>query len=237
MKKILLKYWYILPILLALLMYSLTQLFLGYPTVLELFVSIVFLLTLIALPVSWVILLGEKQWWKSLVSFVASIVVVYFLGFPLMIAYVEAPSGFGNDHPIPNGLEYNLPLEEDSCQTNPVDSLDPSTYLTIRNSFQGGIYTYDFYYNSLPAGEIYLKCFEVTENLPLSEERITEKSRVKINSTSSFSKLVDRQEFTIYEGDWRDYYAARIEVWYKNAATKQEKKLLEKVYRVEGWMR
>ena len=34
-----------------------------------------------------------------------------------------------------------------------------------------------------------------------------------------------------------DYYAARIEVWHRNAETKQEMKLLEKVYRVEGWMR
>lgn len=45
------------------------------------------------------------------------------------------------------------------------------------------------------------------------------------------------EEDNIYEGDWDDYYAARIEVWFKNAETNQESKLLEKVYRVEGWMR
>ena len=166
-----------------------------------------------------------------------SLVIVCVLWIPLEIASMNSPDGFGKEHPIPDGLKYNLPLTEDSCSIEPVDSLDPNTYLTIWNSFQGGIYTYDFYYGPLSSGEIYLKCFEVTENLPLSEERIAESSKVLINSTSSFEKLVSRQEFTIYEGDWGDYYAARIEVWYRDSVTKEERKLLEKVYRVEGWMR
>ncbi len=80
-------------------------------------------------------------------------------------------------------------------------------------------------------------CFEVTKNLPLSETRISKESRVEIKPTNSFSKVVDQQRFFIYEGVWGDYYAARIEVWFKDAKTKEEKKLLEKVYRVEGWMR
>ena len=33
------------------------------------------------------------------------------------------------------------------------------------------------------------------------------------------------------------YYAAKIEVWHKDAKTGRETKLMEKVYRVEGWMR
>lgn len=49
--------------------------------------------------------------------------------------------------------------------------------------------------------------------------------------------LKSRKRFTIYEGDWGDYYAARIEVWHKDAATGEETKLCEKTYRVEGWMR
>ena len=178
MKKWIIKYWYILPLVLALLMLSLTMLFTQ-----------------------------------------------------------SISDGFGKDHPIPDGLECNIPLVEDSCSTSPVDSLDSNTYLVIWNDIQGGMYKYDFYYGPLPAGEIFLRCFEVTENIPLSEDRLEERSRVEIDSTTSFTRLVNKQEFTIYEGDWEDYYAARVEVWYRNAATKQEQKLLEKVYRVEGWMR
>ena len=237
MKRFILKFWYALPILLALLMISLIYLFLSYPSVIEGIISLLLLLVIIMLPVSWVVLFVNKQRWKCFLSFSSSFVIVGVLCVPLMMASMSGPTGFGRNHPIPDGLKYNLPLDEYSHSKVPVDSLAPDTYLTIWNGFQGGIYTYDFYYGSLPAGEIYLKCFEVTENLPLSEERIAESSRVAIDSTSSFSKLVRRQEFTIYEGDWGDYYAARIEVWHRDAATKKEKKLMEKVYRVEGWMR
>ena len=117
------------------------------------------------------------------------------------------------------------------------DSLNTDSYLQIQNDYQGGIYLYDFYYGALPAGEIYLKCYEVTENLPLSEERILEASKVSIERSTSFTQLVSKQKFTIFEGEWGDYYAARIEVWHRNADTQQEQKLYEKVYRVEGWMR
>lgn len=237
MKRFILKFWYTLPILLALLMISLIYLFLSYPSVIEGIVSLLLLLTMIMLPVSWVVLFVNKQRWKCFLSFSFSFVIVGVLCVPLMMASMSGPTGFGRNHPIPNDLKYNLPLDWDSRLREPVDSLVPDTYLTIWNAGQGGIYTYNFYYGPLPAGEIYLKCFEVTENLPLSEERIAESSRVFINPTSSFSKLVRRQEFTIYEGDWGDYYAARIEVWHKDATTKKERKLLEKVYRVEGWMR
>ncbi len=142
---------------------------------------------------------------------------------------------FGKDHPIPDGLEYSLPLAEDSQPA--VDSLDSSTWLSVWNDVQGGIYKYDFCYGVLPAGEIFLRCYEVTGNIPLSTDRIEERSKVPTDSTSAFSRLVNHQQFTIYEGDWDDYYAARIEVWFRDAATKQERKLMEKVYRVEGWMR
>ena len=155
----------------------------------------------------------------------------------LAIFYFARPSHdrFGKDHPIPEGLEYSIPL--DSTSTAAADSLDSSTWLILRNGIQGGIYNYDFYYGPLPAGEIFLRCFEANDNIPLSIDRIEERSKVAIDSTASFAQLVSKQEFTIYEGEWEDYYAALIEVWHRDAATKQEKKLLEKVYRVEGWMR
>lgn len=71
----------------------------------------------------------------------------------------------------------------------------------------------------------------------MSSHRVYKKSRVTHNVTSSFSKIVNKQEFTIYEGDWGDYYAVRVEVWHQDASTGKEEKLLEKIYRMEGWMR
>ncbi|MBQ2492190.1 MAG: hypothetical protein II527_02525, partial [Bacteroidales bacterium] len=56
---------------------------------------------------------------------------------------------FGKDHPVPSGLECNIPFAEYS--TAAVDSLDSSTWLSVWNDVQGGIYKYDFCYGALPA--------------------------------------------------------------------------------------
>ena len=237
MKKWIIKFWYVLPILLIVFMLILWVSFSKEPTIWENVVFVLLLLTAIALFASWVFLADNGQWWKAITSFLATAVIAFFLGIPLCFVAASSPDGFGKKHPIPDGLTYELPLSEDSCLTEPIDSLDANTYLTIWNGSQGGIYRYDFYYGPLPAGEIYLKCYEVTDDYQLSEYRLTKASWVRFDTTTSFTKLVDKQQFTIYEGDWGDYYAARIEVWYKNAATGEEKKLVEKVYRVEGWMR
>jgi hypothetical protein len=76
----------------------------------------------------------------------------------------------------------------------------------------------------------------VTENLPLSKSKIKKKSSQEVEGTDHFACLVDARQFTIYEGDWGDCYAARIEVWFRDKQGKK-RKLAEKIYGVEGWMR
>ena len=237
MKRFFIKYWWAFPIMLALSMLALIVLFTKTPSILETIIGILLLLVIIALLISWVLLLINKQWLKFLLSFTVSFVVGCILLIPLTLSAMSGPDGFGKDHPIPEGLEYNLPLPFESEKVEPVDSLNNQTYLQIWNDIQGGLYKYDFYYGSLGRGEIFLRCYEVTSNMPLSEDRLIEESRVKVSPQNQFGQVVNKQSFTIYEGDWDDYYAARIEVWFKNAETNQESKLLEKVYRVEGWMR
>ena len=237
MKRFFIEYWWTFPIMLALSMLALIVLFTKTPSILETIIGILLLLVIIALLISWVLLLINKQWLKFLLSFTVSFVVGCILLIPLTLSAMSGPDGFGKDHPIPEGLEYNLPLPFESEKVEPVDSLNNQTYLQIWNDIQGGLYKYDFYYGSLGRGEIFLRCYEVTSNMALSEDRLIEESRVKVSPQKHFGKVVNKQSFTIYEGDWEDYYAARIEVWFKNAETNQESKLLEKVYRVEGWMR
>ena len=116
-----------------------------------------------------------------------------------------------------------------------MDSLNSTSFLQVWGQF--GSYYYDFYYNAIPAGEIFLRCFEVTDNIPLSEDSLPKETTVQVELTYSFSKLVEKKRFTINEGDYHDYYAARFEVWHRNATTGDETKLLEKIYRVEGYMR
>lgn len=207
------------------------------PTVFESIIGGILLFTLIALPVSWVILLVNQQRGKCLRSFLLSVAVFVILGSIYGIATMYGPGydNFGKKHPIPDGLKYNIPLVEDIKTKTPVDSLDTDSFLQVWGEL--GVYSYDFYYGPLPAGVVFLRCYEATNNIPLSEDELLSSSKVAVDSTSSFSQLVKKHSFTIYEGDFEDYYAARIEVWYRNAKTKEESLLVEKVYRVEGWMR
>ena len=143
---------------------------------------------------------------------------------------------FGKDHPIPEGMAFEIPLQEDAPVPG-IDSLDVDSYLQLRNGIQGGIYLYGFSYPALSDGEVYLRCYEATESIELSASRIKEASTVEVKNHTGFGPIVEGRQFTIYEGDWDDYYAARIEVWHKDAKTGEATKLMEKTYRVEGWMR
>ena len=90
MKRICIKYWWVFPILLTVspFMSMLSTAFFydlnwsAKVPMLILYVS-VFLLTLIALLASWMILLKNKQWWKCLISILASILIICVLWFPL----------------------------------------------------------------------------------------------------------------------------------------------------------
>lgn len=177
----------------------------------------------------------------AIASGVAFYMILAFGFLGLFLA--SAPTGFAEQYPIPEGLEYHTPLKSHNtpdvyddevekyvCQT------DTTTYLQIRNGIQGGNYEYSFFYPMLPEGTIYLRCYEATTNLPLSEKRIKKSSSQQIPGSTRFSCHVRGKKFTIYEGDWGKYYAARIEVWFKGT-NGDEKKLAEKIYAVEGWMR
>lgn len=237
MRNIVIKFWWVLPLLLCFCLLGMMYSFTLTTSIFESIVGIFLLLVVILLPVSWIILLINKKWWRCILSFLSSVIIVVLFWVPLVMAAMFGPDDFGSKHKIPDGLEYHLPLQSSSDENVLIDSLDAETYLQVWQGYQGGIYTYDFYYPSLPAGEIFLRCYEVTENIPLSEDRLGRRSSVHVDSTNSFSKLVNQYEFTIYEGDWEDYYAARIEVWFRDATSKKERKLCEKIYRVEGWMR
>lgn len=184
------------------------------------------------------------------------IITTVFSGFYLLWEQSQ-PTGYAASHPIPEGLEYNIPLGRyyeiiedgntisqvfpdprtapDSYPT--IDEDDKQTWLQIWDGSQGGIYNYSFYYPELLSGTIYLRCFEVSKNEELSAKRLKEASSVKFANHNEFGNIVDMQQFTIYEGDWGEYYAVRVEVWYHDPVKKEERMLMSKIYRMEGWMR
>ena len=76
-------------------------------------------------------------------------------------------------------------------------------------------------------------------------DRLKERSRIDVFNQSDTLIRIDmgndnynsERTFTIYEGDWGKPYAARFEVWFVPASGGQEKKLVEKNFKIEGWMR
>ena len=103
------------------------------------------------------------------------------------------------------------------------------------NGMQGGIYRYLATVNPGEDGEVYLRAYEVTKGTRLSAERMKQRTLEKV--TGGGEQIIGiGKEFTIYEGDWDKYYAARLEIWFVPAKGGRPRKLKEKLFRVQGWM-
>lgn len=203
---------------------------------------ILFIITVLEL-VKFVILLVKKKWLKFVASIAIDLILAVVAGPMLSFVVMSAPDGFARHHKIPEGIVCNEPIDDLSLYGIPdappvhepvIDSTKRDSYLQIYGT-RGG-YFYDFYYPALPEGTVFLKCFEVGKNEPLSVDRLPKVSEKSHPATTSFTKIVDKKDFTLYEGDWGEYYAVRVEVWHRDK-TRKETKLAEKIYRMEGWMR
>ena len=254
-KRFLVKYWWIflivnlvcLSLIIPSLNYDLWELASSF--------IIVFILLMVIQGIILILCLCEKEWWRAIGSLIGGVVCLIVFSFVSLIYLIYAssqPDPFGKEHPIPADMKCEEPLRviytntgdslsfssDNSKPAEPiVDSLSKDSYLQIWKDHQRGMYHYSFFYPALPDGKVFLRCFEATENIELSAFRLRAASSVEVKNHIGFGAIANKQKFTIYEGDWEDYYAARIEVWYKNASTGEETKLLEKIYRVEGWMR
>jgi len=103
---------------------------------------------------------------------------------------------------------------------------------------QPGIYNLTLRLNPGESGITYLKAFEVTKGTRLSEGRLYGRSNERIGwSSNPAEKFLYENEFTIYEGDWGKPYAAQIEVWFRPDTGKSERKLIERICKIEGWQR
>ena len=103
---------------------------------------------------------------------------------------------------------------------------------------QPGIYVVAYSLNPGEPGSVYLKAFEVTKGTPLSIDRLRSKSETRMTwSTDTAQRFGAQAGFTIYEGDWGKPYAARFEVWFNPDSGKTERKLAERIFKIEGWQR
>lgn len=108
----------------------------------------------------------------------------------------------------------------------------------LRKSFQPGIYSSEMRINPGESGMIYLKAFEVTGGEQLSEYSLKQRTSEWAGWSHDPQELFYvNSNFTIYEGDWGKPYAARFEIWFVPDSGEDERKLLQKVFKIEGWQR
>lgn len=208
-------------------------------------IAFVFLgLGLLVALISAIFLLTKKKWFTGLLSlgiFGGTIFAFIFYSIAMFWIDQESPDEWAKNLKIPTNIQIDNPIDlgfdehrPNSVKNRKVVKSDFQLY----NSFQPGLYEYDFWTNKIESGTIYLKAFEITQNYPLSTDRLPESSSIKINNpTDSIMKFGTSSNFTIYEGDWGQPYAGRFELWFKPDSGGQERKLLTKNYKIEGWMR
>jgi hypothetical protein len=208
-------------------------------------ISTILLLTgIIGILASIIYQLYKKHWQGTIITlliFGMTVFLVILIAPTLSIIVQSQPDKFANDLTIPSDIIINNPasqkevnLKNDTTIKGDSQKIDFQIY----NSFQPGIYEYDFWINKIDTGLIYLKAFEITKNVPLSESRLPGKSSLAIyNPSDSIVKFSSVSDFTIYEGDWGKPYAARFEVWFKPNNGGTERKLLTKNFKIEGWQR
>ena len=101
---------------------------------------------------------------------------------------------------------------------------------------EGGDYQAEVWINPGEPGLIYLKAFEVTRGTQLSSDELRRGSAGRVGWSDDPNKLFySDTKFTIYEGDWGQPYAARFEVWFVPDSGQAERKLLDRVLKIEGW--
>ena len=110
--------------------------------------------------------------------------------------------------------------------------------ISLKDGMQGGIYSARILANPGEPGLVYLKAFEVTKGTPLSQSRLPGTSSLRLGWSDDPGELYSgTTEITIYEGNWEQFYAARFELWFKPDSGAPERKLAEKVFRIQGWQR
>jgi len=208
------------------------------------FSFILFGIGLLGLIASSVFQLFKRRWVKGILTgLLFSGTVIACIIYVFLVFFIETVDGdkWADNLTIPIGIQMDIPVNlttNGSRPDNMVSVAKTSDDFQLFNSFQPGLYEYDFWTRKIGSGTIYLKGYEITQEYALSTDRLPERTSVKVyNSTDSIMKFGTKSHFTIYEGDWGKPYAARFEVWFKPDSGGKERRLFQKNYKIEGWMR
>lgn len=192
------------------------------------------LLSFLTTIISTVVQLFKFKWLIFFTQLLLSCMLFVFFSF---LSFYYPNDFYAESLNLPENVRLDVPIDFDGDANKEIEIQNLKLHnlkFLLANSGQSGIYSYYLWFKPKERGSIYLKAFEITGNDPLSAERLKEQSSVLVDTENL--KLYS-QEFTIYEGDWGQPYGARIEIWFKPRNGGKEYKLLQKNYKIEGWMR
>ncbi|MFV0188266.1 hypothetical protein OBK20_12995 [Empedobacter falsenii] len=203
-------------------------------------VIIVYVSIIIALIFA-VIRLIKKDYLKGLIQTIVTLVISFiYAGYFSFFLMFYPYDFFAEGLKIPENVKFEKPinLNENINSDSKITTVSTPTFL-LYDGFQPGIYQYEIFINKIEKGTAYLKIYEITKNEILSEKDIEQKSQIKIyNPTNELMKFKLKDDFTVYEGDWNQFYGSRIEVWFKpENKSENERKLFSKNYIIQGWQR
>ena len=217
------------------------------------YIFILFALVLLILA-TLVIAIVKKRYFTAIGVVVMGVFIFLYSAWTMAIVGLCEGHGdnFGKRHPIPEGMEYYTtkitPEYGNTSAQAYLDSLVVERGIVVVDYGQPGQYRYMANVPAIPEkGKIYLKLYEATTNLPLSEHDVKTSTTLLVepSDTSRIYKMTDKEpnrwndtdEFTIHEGSWGDYYAARVELWYQPESGSEEQLLHSVIYQIEGWSR
>jgi hypothetical protein len=205
---------------------------------------LLFGLGLLGLVISTIYQLINGRWLKAILTgLLFGGTIAAFVFYTVFLFFIETVDGdkWADNLKIPTNIQLDTPVDltmGNQRQDSIMALTKSKTDFQLYNSFQPGLYEFDFWTGKIERGTIYLQAFEITQEYALSTDRLPERSAIKIyNPTDSILKFSTTSDFTIYEGDWGKPYAARFEVWFKPDNGGKERKLFVKNYKIEGWQR
>ena len=202
-----------------------------------------------------VIAIVKKRYFTAIGVVVMGVFIFLYSAWTMVIVGLGEGHGdnFGKRHPIPEGMEYYTtkitPEYGNTSAQASLDSLVVERGIVVVDYGQPGQYRYMANVPAIPErGKIYLKLYEATTNLPLSEYiKYNTTIEVEASDTAIIYAMKSEgkhsvetkntQYFTVQEGSWDDYYAARVELWYQPESGGEEQLLHSVIYQIEGWSR
>lgn len=218
------------------------------------YIFVLFALVLLILA-TLVIAIVKKRYFTAIGVVVMGVFIFLYSAWTMVIVGLGEGHGdnFGKRHPIPEGMEYYTtkitPEYGNTSAQAYLDSLVVERGIVVVDYGQPGQYRYMANVPAIPEkGKIYLKLYEATTNLPLSEYiKYNTTIEVEASDTAIIYAMKSEgkhsvetkntQYFTVQEGSWDDYYAARVELWYQPESGGEEQLLHSVIYQIEGWSR